>query len=139
MMVKLGVRRALMTSAVIGLLLSAAAVPPAVAASATRDAQPVTKPCPGSDQYYPDSDPSKFWECSNGIAYRFDCPAGLHWDTNLLTCNYPEQAGRQADPTQTRSTQRSVASDSTGTQTLETKHIQGQVITHTIIKPLRAE
>ncbi|MFD4906963.1 chitin binding peritrophin-A domain-containing protein [Kitasatospora purpeofusca] len=31
------------------------------------------------------------WECSNGVAYQFDCPAGLWWDTKLLTCNYPEQ------------------------------------------------
>ncbi|MFE7045688.1 carbohydrate-binding module family 14 protein [Streptomyces atratus] len=117
MMTKLGVRRALMASAVLGLVLGAAAVPQTVAAAAAYDAPPVTKPCPGDQQYYPDSDPSKFWECSNGIAYLFDCPAGLHWDTTLLTCNYPEQASQQPDPSQTSSERLPVSSASMGTQT----------------------
>ncbi|MFE5772680.1 carbohydrate-binding module family 14 protein [Streptomyces sp. NPDC056485] len=73
-----------------GLILAAAAAPPAMA-----DDEPyITKPCPGDQQYYGDANFTKFWECSNNIAYRFDCPAGLHWDLNLLTCNYPEAAGR---------------------------------------------
>ncbi|WP_329376746.1 carbohydrate-binding module family 14 protein [Streptomyces sp. NBC_01351] len=61
----------------------------------------VTKPCPGDEQYYPDEDPTRFWECSNGTAYQFTCPWGyvdgekvrLRWDVNLLTCNWPDRAG----------------------------------------------
>ncbi|MFJ9643648.1 carbohydrate-binding module family 14 protein [Streptomyces sp. NPDC101206] len=61
----------------------------------------ITEPCPGEQQYYPDEDPGRFWECSNGVAYRFDCPASLHWDIKLLTCNDPKLAGAVApDPTQ---------------------------------------
>ncbi|MGW6877554.1 chitin binding peritrophin-A domain-containing protein [Streptomyces xanthophaeus] len=54
----------------------------------------VTKGCPGPNQCYGEADFTKFCECSNGIAYLFDCPAGLHRDLTLLTSNYPEQANR---------------------------------------------
>ncbi|MFD7495980.1 chitin binding peritrophin-A domain-containing protein [Streptomyces sp. NPDC059832] len=71
------------------------------------------------------------------MAYLFDCPAGLHWDTTLLTCNYPEQAGRQ-NPPRTHSARRAASSPDPGvSQRLEIKHIQGQFITHTIVKPSR--
>ncbi|GAA2823152.1 hypothetical protein GCM10010505_55090 [Kitasatospora aburaviensis] len=98
--------------------------------------QYVTKPCPGDQQYYPADVPEKFWECSNGTAYLFDCPAGLHWDTELLTCNYPEAAGWEPPAGRTSGGRRSASLGSEGMQRLETKHIQGQVITHTIVKPL---
>lgn len=77
---------------VAGLLLAGTAAPQALAAD--EPTPHVTKPCPGDQQYYPHTDPTKFWECSNGTAYRFDCPANLWWDINLLTCNYPEHATR---------------------------------------------
>ncbi|WP_327380704.1 carbohydrate-binding module family 14 protein [Streptomyces sp. NBC_01207] len=80
-----------MVATIAGLILAGATTPQTTAADAPH---PVTKECPGGNQYYGDADFTKFWECSNGIAYRFDCPAGLHWDLNLLTCNYPEQANR---------------------------------------------
>ncbi|MCX4546988.1 carbohydrate-binding module family 14 protein [Streptomyces sp. NBC_01565] len=80
-----------MAVAVTGLILAGATAPQAMAAD---EPHPVTKECPGGNQYYGDADFTKFWECSNGVAYRFDCPAGLHWDLKLLTCNYPEQANR---------------------------------------------
>ncbi|MER5636518.1 carbohydrate-binding module family 14 protein [Kitasatospora sp. NPDC002227] len=77
-------------SATAAALLLALAVP--ATAGAAEEPTPITRSCPGPNQYYGDpNDPTKFWECSNGVAYRFDCPAGLHWDTKLLTCNYPEQ------------------------------------------------
>lgn len=63
--------------------------------------EPVTKPCPGDQQYYPDEDASRFWECSNGIAYRFDCAIAdastgerLHWDQAKLTCVWPRDSER---------------------------------------------
>ncbi|RJQ71964.1 hypothetical protein D5S17_26650 [Pseudonocardiaceae bacterium YIM PH 21723] len=74
--------------------LSLAVISVAVAAflAPVAAADPVSRDCPGPNQYYADPDDATlFWECSNGIAYRFDCPAGLFWDTTLLTCNYPEQ------------------------------------------------
>lgn len=77
---------------VAGLLLAGAVAPQALAAD--EPTQYVTKPCPGDQQYYPDTDPTKFWECSNNVAYRFDCPAGLWWNIKLLTCDYPARATR---------------------------------------------
>ncbi|MFG2749466.1 chitin binding peritrophin-A domain-containing protein [Streptomyces xanthophaeus] len=71
--------------------LRRAAAPQAMAADEPRA---VTKECPVLNQCYGDADFTKYWECSNGIAYLFGCPAGLHWDLTLLTSNYPEQANR---------------------------------------------
>ncbi|MGW4688023.1 carbohydrate-binding module family 14 protein [Streptomyces sp. NPDC004244] len=88
-----------MAAAVAGLVLAGVAAPQALAVDP--EPQYITKPCPGEQQYYPDEDPGRFWECSNGVAYRFDCPASLHWDVKLLTCNDPKLAGVVApDPTQ---------------------------------------
>ncbi|MFF9056629.1 carbohydrate-binding module family 14 protein [Streptomyces erythrochromogenes] len=80
-----------MAAAIAGLILAGATTPQAMAAD---EPHTITKECPGPNQYYGDADFTKFWECSNGIAYLFDCPAGLHWDLTLLTCNYPDQANR---------------------------------------------
>ena len=75
-------------------VLAVVAAPVLVPAVASADA--VTRPCPGPNQYYADPDEgTKFWECSNGIAYRFECPASLVWDIKLLTCNYPDQVARE--------------------------------------------
>lgn len=89
-------RRTTLTAATglgLGILLGTTGI-----ATAQTESPYVTKPCPGDQQYYPDEDPTKFWECSNGTAYRFDCPAGLWWDTKLLTCNWPDAAGRETPP-----------------------------------------
>ncbi|RZC39266.1 CBM 14 domain containing protein, partial [Asbolus verrucosus] len=58
-------------------------------------AAPECPPVDGPDAvYFPDpTDCSRFYECSNGVAYLFDCPAGLDFDPKLNVCNYPEQAG----------------------------------------------
>ncbi|MGW6949466.1 hypothetical protein [Streptomyces xanthophaeus] len=45
-------------------------------AMATDEPRAVTKECPGPNQCYGEADFTKFCECSNGIAYLFDCPAG---------------------------------------------------------------
>ncbi|KAJ8968420.1 hypothetical protein NQ314_002311 [Rhamnusium bicolor] len=53
--------------------------------------------CPAVDgilpKYLPHKDCSKFWECSNGIPHQFGCPDGLHFNSDLNVCDWPEQAG----------------------------------------------
>ena len=34
-----------------------------------------------------------FFHCSNGVAYCMKCPADLHWNVELETCDYPSRAG----------------------------------------------
>lgn len=34
-----------------------------------------------------------FFHCSNGVAYCKKCPADLHWNVELETCDYPYRAG----------------------------------------------
>ena len=34
-----------------------------------------------------------FFHCQGGIAFCFKCPAGLHWNRRLETCDYPYTAG----------------------------------------------
>ena len=34
-----------------------------------------------------------FFHCSNGVPYCKECPAGLHWNVWLETCDYPFNAG----------------------------------------------
>ncbi|KAG5680453.1 hypothetical protein PVAND_009961 [Polypedilum vanderplanki] len=38
------------------------------------------------------TDCGKFYKCSNGRGYLFDCPAGEHWSVKLDRCDYPEIA-----------------------------------------------
>ncbi|XP_037068253.1 peritrophin-1-like isoform X1 [Pollicipes pollicipes] len=50
--------------------------------------------CPPRDAAFPvyfrDSDDcAVFYQCSNGAAYKFDCPQGTLFDTNLNVCNWP--------------------------------------------------
>ena len=33
-----------------------------------------------------------FFQCSNGVAYCKECPADLHWNIALETCDYPDRA-----------------------------------------------
>ncbi|KAK9686818.1 Chitin binding Peritrophin-A domain [Popillia japonica] len=33
-----------------------------------------------------------FYKCDNGLPYRYDCPAGLHFSTAINVCVYPEEA-----------------------------------------------
>ncbi|WP_084904930.1 carbohydrate-binding module family 14 protein [Streptomyces sp. CB03238] len=87
-------KKSSMVVTVAGLILATVAAPQAVADDGEPGHQYVTEPCPGDQQYYPGEDPSRFWGCSDGTAYRFDCPAGLHWDVRLNTCNWPDVAGR---------------------------------------------
>jgi hypothetical protein len=45
------------------------------------------------------SDCGKFYKCSNGRGYLFDCPAGEDWSVKLDRCDYPELAGCRVDGT----------------------------------------
>jgi nucleosome binding factor SPN SPT16 subunit len=53
--------------------------------------------CPAKDGknpvYVPHKDCTKFWQCSNGTPYLFDCPANLHFNPKLNVCDWPDQAG----------------------------------------------
>ncbi|XP_056641952.1 probable chitinase 10 [Diorhabda sublineata] len=51
---------------------------------------PYTTPqCTYEHQYFPyPFDCTKFYMCSNGIAYLMDCPSGEFWDQRILTCDY---------------------------------------------------
>ncbi|CAG9764096.1 unnamed protein product [Ceutorhynchus assimilis] len=62
----------------------------------TTTIQPVTQPqCENEKDgtFYPNNECSKFWTCANGIAYQFDCPKGLYWNSNLNVCDWPLFAG----------------------------------------------
>ncbi|CAH1370514.1 hypothetical protein MTP99_012090 [Tenebrio molitor] len=53
--------------------------------------------CPPRDGaypvYIPHRDCTKFYECSNGTPYLFDCPAGLHFNPRKNVCDWPWRAG----------------------------------------------
>ena len=36
---------------------------------------------------------SHFFQCSNGVAYCWECPPNLHFNPKQETCQYPEEAG----------------------------------------------
>ncbi|MFF3216943.1 carbohydrate-binding module family 14 protein [Streptomyces sp. NPDC002886] len=42
------------------------------------------------------SDPGKFIHCSHGVGYVKDCPSILHFNPDLLVCDWPEKAGNPA-------------------------------------------
>jgi len=48
-----------------------------------------------SGDYPNPSDCTKFYTCSNGVAYLMPCSAGLHFNATSKTCDYPERAGCQ--------------------------------------------
>ena len=35
------------------------------------------------------TDQTQFYKCDHGVAYLFDCPAGLVWDQSIFVCNWP--------------------------------------------------
>ena len=44
--------------------------------------------------FYPHpTDCNKFLHCQNGIAFLKCCPADLHWNVELETCDFPTNAG----------------------------------------------
>ena len=45
-----------------------------------------------------------FFHCSNGVAYCKVCPADLHWNVELETCDYPYRAGCNEADTPTTTT-----------------------------------
>ena len=51
--------------------------------------QPTSK-CPKPDGLFPSEECSQFIHCSNGIAYLKDCPDGLHFNAQILVCDWPE-------------------------------------------------
>jgi len=49
-------------------------------------------PCPGYTVFFPHpNDPQWFFGCSNGVAFCLQCPAGLAWNPQLETCDWPPQ------------------------------------------------
>lgn len=48
--------------------------------------------CPAVDGtlpvYIPHEDCTKFYECSNGVPYLFNCPENLFFNPNLNVCDY---------------------------------------------------
>uniref|UniRef100_A0A182PID5 Chitin-binding type-2 domain-containing protein n=1 Tax=Anopheles epiroticus TaxID=199890 RepID=A0A182PID5_9DIPT len=57
--------------------------------------------CPTRNGYYPvmfrhQSDCSKYYLCDHGTAYEIACPGGLHFNTALNVCDYPESVGCSA-------------------------------------------
>jgi hypothetical protein len=36
-----------------------------------------------------------FCKCDWGVAYYYECPAGLHFNAELAVCDWPESAGCQ--------------------------------------------
>ncbi|KAF0297291.1 Peritrophin-1 [Amphibalanus amphitrite] len=51
--------------------------------------------CPPRDAAFPvyfrdEANCAVFYQCSNGVAYKFDCPAGTLFDTTLNVCNWPD-------------------------------------------------
>lgn len=50
--------------------------------------------CEPGIQYLPnEKDCSKYYQCSNGVPYEQTCQNGLHFNRNLGTCDWPENAG----------------------------------------------
>ena len=45
------------------------------------------------------TDCGKFYKCSNGRGYLFDCPKGQDWSVKFDRCDYPEIAGCTIDGT----------------------------------------
>ncbi|XP_057655102.1 mucin-22-like isoform X2 [Diorhabda carinulata] len=75
--------------------------------------------CPAEDGedsvYFPVSDCTKFCQCSNGVAYEHDCPAGLHFNSELNVCDWPEDAGCESSSTNTTTTEATTEDDTTTT------------------------
>lgn len=45
--------------------------------------------CPTLFNYYPDAnDCTKFYRCSWGKGFQYNCPAGTRWSQKLLTCDH---------------------------------------------------
>ncbi|PSN32382.1 hypothetical protein C0J52_24588 [Blattella germanica] len=69
-------------------------------------AGPVPDGCPFPDKalstFFPHAnDCHWFFHCSNGVPYCKVCPANLHWNQALETCDYPERAGCTANGAET--------------------------------------
>jgi hypothetical protein len=80
---------------------STIADPPNPADSTTRCPDGPVPKCDYPDQKYSvlfphPSDCHWFFQCSNGVALCKKCPANLHWNTNLETCDYAFRAGCNA-------------------------------------------
>ncbi|XP_066143532.1 salivary glue protein Sgs-3-like [Euwallacea fornicatus] len=63
--------------------------------------------CPLTDGpasvYFPHQDPTKFWQCSNGVPHQHSCPSGLHFNPTLNVCDWPNNG---TSPTTRRTTTR---------------------------------
>ncbi|OIV39403.1 hypothetical protein BIV57_00750 [Mangrovactinospora gilvigrisea] len=82
------IKRVRATAALLSLLMA-----PATAHAAVPAAPPSAAPafaCPAPDGMFTDpQDPSGFYQCSNNIAYRKQCPANLEWSQAEQRCEWP--------------------------------------------------
>lgn len=46
--------------------------------------------CPQSDGMFPHKQCTKFWHCSNCLAYEKDCPSNLYWNDAKQECDWPQ-------------------------------------------------
>ncbi|XP_069691255.1 probable chitinase 10 [Periplaneta americana] len=54
-------------------------------------------PQPPYNVYFPDPyNCGAFYQCSHGVPYHQNCPAGLHFNPSINVCDYPENAGCSA-------------------------------------------
>uniref|UniRef100_A0A182MMT9 Chitin-binding type-2 domain-containing protein n=1 Tax=Anopheles culicifacies TaxID=139723 RepID=A0A182MMT9_9DIPT len=54
--------------------------------------------CPTKNGYYPvmfrhQTECTKYYQCDNGVAFEIVCPAGLHFNTAINVCDYPQNVG----------------------------------------------
>nr|CAH7717140.1 unnamed protein product [Callosobruchus chinensis] len=81
------------------------------------------KKCPRADSDHPVFRPlpncTEFCECSNGVPYVRSCPAKLHWNPKLNTCDFPEYAGCATRTTTPAPTTTSLAPETTTSKSEE--------------------
>ncbi|ESP05206.1 hypothetical protein LOTGIDRAFT_227874 [Lottia gigantea] len=44
--------------------------------------------CVDDVHYIPHRDITKFWQCSNGVAYEMSCPKGTYWNKEIPVCDH---------------------------------------------------
>lgn len=52
--------------------------------------RPQTNDCSVDGFVVDASDCSVYYQCAGGVAYRFECPPGLHFDVTSYACNWPQ-------------------------------------------------
>jgi hypothetical protein len=55
--------------------------------------------CATPDGKYPHRECHKYWMCSNGLPYEFNCPPGLYYNKNKQECDWPQNVECNPNPT----------------------------------------